>query len=237
MRLSDFKALSFDCYGTLIDWEAGILAALEPLRERSRVADGELLEAYGVVEYEVEQEFPSLAYSQLLEKVHAGLCRCLGVPEDEVEAVKFGASVGDWPAFPDSPEGLRYLKQHFKLVILSNVDRLSFAGSNRRLGVDFDFIFTAQDIGSYKPDLRNFEYLLAHLDEAGIAKDELLHVAQSLFHDHVPANRMGIASAWIDRRHDKQGGGATVLPDPLPHYDFRFSSLEELAAAHRAEQG
>ena len=236
MRLSDFKALSFDCYGTLIDWESGLLAALEPLRERSRVADGELLEAYGVVEYEVEQEFPNLAYSQLLEKVHGGLCRRLGVAEDELEAAKLGASVGDWPAFPDSPDALRYLKQHFKLVILSNVDRLSFAGSNRRLGVEFDFIFTAQDIGSYKPDLRNFEYLVANLDEAGIPKDKLLHVAQSLFHDHVPANRMGIASAWIDRRHDKQGGGATVLPDPMPHFDFRFASLEELAEAHRAEQ-
>jgi len=236
MRLSDFKALSFDCYGTLIDWESGLLSALEPLRERSRVADDELLETYGVVEYEVEQEFPSLAYSQLLEKVHAGLCRHLGVAEDELEAVKLGASVGDWPAFPDSPEALRYLKQHFKLVILSNVDRLSFAGSNRRLGVEFDFIFTAQDIGSYKPDLRNFEYLVSHLGEAAIPKDKLLHTAQSLFHDHVPANRMGIASAWIDRRHDKSGGGATVLPDPMPHVDFRFTSLEELAAAHRAEQ-
>lgn len=237
MRLSDFSALSFDCYGTLIDWEAGILHALEPLRERSGVDAEELLEAYGVVEHEVEQEFPDLAYSQLLEKVHAGLCRGFGVPEDELEAAKLGASVGDWPAFPDSAEALAYLKQHFKLVILSNVDRMSFVGSNRRLGVDFDFVFTAQDIGSYKPDLRNFEYLVDRLADAGIGKDRLLHVAQSLFHDHVPANRMGIASAWIDRRAGKQGGGATVLPDPVPHYDFRFTSMGELAAAHRAEQG
>jgi FMN phosphatase YigB (HAD superfamily) len=122
-------------------------------------------------------------------------------------------------------------------VILSNVDRLSFAGSNRQLGVEFDYIFTAEDIGSYKPDLRNFEYLIAKLGENGIGKDRLLHTAQSLFHDHVPANRMGIASAWIDRRHDKIGGGATVLPDPMPHYDFRFASLGELVDAHRAEQG
>jgi len=237
MRLSDFSALSFDCYGTLIDWETGILASLEPLRERSGVDDEELLEAYGVIEHEIEQEFPDLAYSLLLEKVHAGLCRGFGLPEDEVEAAKLGASVGDWPACPDSVEALRYLKQQFKLVILSNVDRLSFAGSNRRLGVEFDYVFTAQDIGSYKPDLRNFEYLLKHLQEAGIGEDKLLHVAQSLFHDHVPANRMGIASAWIDRRADKNGSGATVLPDPMPHYDFRFTSLGELVDAHRAEQG
>ena len=237
MKLSDFEALSFDCYGTLIDWESGILSALRSLSERSGVPDEELLEAYGVIEFELEQEHPSLVYSQLLEKVHAGLCERFGVEEDEVEAAKFGASVGDWPAFPDTVEALRYLKQHFKLIILSNVDRLSFAGSNRRLGVDFDYIFTAQDIGSYKPDLRNFEYLLGHLTDAGVEKAKLLHVAQSLFHDHVPANRMGIASAWIDRRHGKAGGGATVLPDPMPHLDFRFTSLGELADAHRAEQG
>jgi len=236
-KLSDFEALSFDCYGTLIDWETGILNALQPLLDRSRVPDEELLEAYGVVEFELEQEHPSLVYSQLLEKVHAALCDRLGVDEDEVEAAKFGASVGDWPAFPDTVEALSYLKQHFKLVILSNVDRMSFAGTNRRLGVEFDYIFTAQDIGSYKPDLRNFEYLLTKLGENGIDKSKLLHVAQSLFHDHVPANRMGIPSAWIDRRHGKAGGGATVLPDPMPHLDFRFTSLGELADAHRAEQG
>jgi 2-haloacid dehalogenase len=237
MHLTDFKALTFDCYGTLIDWESGLLTALRSLSDRSGVPDEELLEAYGVIEFELEQERPNLVYSQLLEKVYARLCDRFGIEEDEVEAAKFGASVGDWPAFPDSVDALRYLKQHFKLVILSNVDRMSFAGSSRRLGVDFDFIFTAQDIGSYKPDLRNFEYLLAKLGEAGIGKDQLLHVAQSLFHDHVPANKMGIASAWIDRRHGRPGGGATVLPDPMPHFDFRFTSLGELADAHRAEQG
>ena len=237
MRLSDFNALSFDCYGTLIDWETGLLEALKPLRDRAGVSDDDLLTAYGEAEHEVEVEHPGLIYSQLLEKVHATLCRRLGVAEDRDEAAKLGASVGDWPAFADSPDALRYLKQHFKLVILSNVDRASFAGSNRRLGVEFDHIFTAQDIGSYKPDPRNFEYLVARLDEAGIAKSELLHVAQSLYHDHVPANRMGIASAWIDRRHDKPGGGATVLPEPMPHFDFRFTSMAELADAHRREQG
>ncbi len=237
MRLSDFKALSFDCYGTLIDWETGILKALRPLRERAGVEPEALLEAYGEAEHEVEVAHPGLIYSQLLEEVHANLCRRLGVAEDRDEAAALGASVGDWPAFPDSAEALAYLKQDFQLVILSNVDRTSFAGSNRRLGVEFDHIFTAQDIGSYKPDLRNFDYLLAKLEDAGIAKGDLLHVAQSLYHDHVPANRMGIASAWIDRWHDKPGGGATVLPDPMPRFDFRFTSMAELADAHRAEQG
>ena len=237
MRLSDFNALSFDCYGTLIDWEGGLADALRPLRQRSGATSEELIDAYGPVEHAVEEEFPGLRYSELLEKVHERLSEQFSVQPEADAARAFGQSVGDWPAFPDSAEALRYLKQHFKLIILSNVDRASFARSNQRLGVSFDHIFTAEEIGSYKPDLRNFEYLLGRLSDAGIAKDQLLHTAQSLFHDHAPANRMGIASAWIDRRHDKAGSGATVVPDPMPHFDFRFTSLGEMAAAHRAEQG
>jgi 2-haloalkanoic acid dehalogenase type II len=237
MQLSQFKALSFDCYGTLIDWESGIAEALRPLAERSGKTPHELIEAHGPIELELEQAHPQMRYSELLERVHERLCDDLGVERNEAEAAAFGESIGDWPAFPDSADALNYLKGHFQLVILSNVDRRSFAGSNRRLGVEFDFIFTAEDIGSYKPAPRNFEYMLERLDQAGVGKGDLLHVAQSLFHDHVPANRLGIASAWIDRRHDKPGSGATVLPDPLPHYDFRFTSMGELAAAHRTEQG
>ena len=237
MRLSDFTALSFDCYGTLIEWEAGLTAALEPLQEASGASAETLIEAHGVIEHQVEEEYPRLRYSELLEKVHERLCRRFGVEPDAEARRAFGQSVGDWPAFPDSAEALRYLKQHFRLVILSNVDRTSFARSNEKLGVEFDHIFTAEEIGSYKPALRNFEYMLERLADGGIAKDDLLHTAQSLFHDHVPANRLGIASAWIDRRHDKPGSGATVLPDPMPHFDFRFTSLGEMAEAHRAELG
>ena len=237
MQLSQFKALSFDCYGTLIDWEAGLSQALRPLSDRSGTSPEELIEAYGPIEHDLEETHPGARYSELLERVHERLCDDLGVGRNEAEAVALGASVPDWPAFPDSAEALAYLEGHFQLVILSNVDRESFVGSNRRLGVEFDHIFTAEDIGSYKPSLRNFDYMLSHLAEAGIAMGDLLHVAQSLFHDHGPANKMGIASAWIDRRHDKAGSGATVVPDPLPHYDFRFTSLAGLADAHRAEQG
>lgn len=235
MQLSQFKALSFDCYGTLIDWEAGLTRALEPLRSQVGVSPDELLEAFGNVEHEVEQERPGARYSELLTIVHARLAQRLGVTADEDAARDFGLSVGDWPAFPDSATALRYLKRHFELIILSNVDRASFARSNERLGVEFDRVFTAEEIGSYKPDLRNFEYLLDRLGENGLEKSDLLHVAQSLFHDHAPANRFGIASAWIDRRHGRHGGGATKLPEPMPHFDFRFTSLEELAAAHRGE--
>ena len=236
MHLSQFKALSFDCYGTLIDWEAGLTRTLESLRSQVGLSQDEMLEAFGKVEHEVEEERPGARYSELLTVVHARLAQRFGIPANEDAAHAFGQSVGDWPAFPDSADALRYLKRHFELIILSNVDRASFAKSNERLGVEFDRVFTAEEIGSYKPDLRNFEYLLDRLGENGLEKSDLLHVAQSLFHDHAPANRFGIASAWIDRRHDKQAGGATKLPEPMPHFDFRFTSLEELAAAHRAER-
>ncbi|HEX6218687.1 MAG TPA: haloacid dehalogenase type II [Sphingomicrobium sp.] len=237
MRLSEFTTLSFDCYGTLIDWEAGLSAALDPLRAKANVDPEALLEAYGRAEHAVEDEHPALPYSELLVRVYERLLAEFGLPSDPDAALDFGRSVGDWPAFPDSADALAYLKQHFRLVILSNVDRASFARSNARLGVDFDHIFTAEEIGSYKPDPRNFQYLLDRLAGHGVARDQLLHVAQSLFHDHVPANRFGIASAWIDRRAGKPGGGATVVPDPMPRFDFRFESLGELADAHRAEIG
>jgi 2-haloalkanoic acid dehalogenase type II len=235
MQLSQFKVLSFDCYGTLIDWESGLGQALEPLRLKTGAPAEKLLEAFGQLEHRLEQAHPGIRYSELLARIYGELSRDFGAGPDEDAAQAFGQSVGAWPAFPDSAEALAYLKQHFRLVILSNVDGKSFAGSNRRLGVEFDHIFTAEEIGSYKPDRRNFDYLLERLSEQGIAKGDLLHVAQSLFHDHVPANQLGIASAWIDRRHDRGGGGATPLPDPMPRFDFRFTSLGELAAAHRAE--
>jgi 2-haloacid dehalogenase len=176
-----------------------------------------------------------MVYSKLLSVVHSRIAKEWGVAASADDDARFGASVPDWPAFPDSAEALRYLKRHFRLGILSNVDRESFKGSNRRLGVEFDWIMTAQDIGSYKPALRNFEYMIETLAADGVAREQILHAAESLFHDHIPANRIGLASAWIFRRHDKEGFGATSRPAEMPHVDFRFNSLEELAAAHRRE--
>ena len=145
--------------------------------------------------------------------------------------------MGDWPAFPDSAEALAYLKQHYKLVILSNVDNDSFNGSNARLGVAFDAIYTAEDVGAYKPSDRNFDYMLEKLAGLGIEKHEILHTAESMFHDHVPAKRHGLASCWIYRRHDQEGFGATMHPGELPQVAFRFNTMAGLAEAHAAETG
>src|SRR5262249_54835617 len=170
----------------------------------------------------------------LLGVVHAHLAEEWGVSKDAARNEEFGESVPQWPAFPDSAEALKYLKQHYKLVILSNVDRASFAASNEKLGVAFDATYTAEDIGSYKPDPRNFAYLIEHLKaDLGLEKHELFHPAQSLFHDHAPALRIGLARAWIDRRQGKAGAGATMPMADRPPVDFYFPSLAAFVAAHK----
>ena len=151
------------------------------------------------------------------------------------ECVRYGRSVGEWPAFPDSAEALAYLKEHYRLVILSNVDNASFSASAERLGVAFDAVITAEDAGAYKPSLSGFRYMLDKLAARGIAPDRILHTAESLFHDHGPANELGLASCWIFRRHAQEGFGATMNPRKLPRHDFRFASMAELADAHRRE--
>ncbi len=235
MKLADFSVLTFDCYGTLIDWETGLLAALAPLRGRAAapLTDDAVLAAFAQLEGCQQAQTPAMPYDEVLAAVHAQLAAAWGVPEEAAADARFGASVGDWPAFPDTADALRYLKQHFRLVILSNVDRASFSRSLPRLGVALDAVHTAQDIGSYKPDPRNFTYLLDRLGEWGVTKPQVLHVAQSLFHDHVPANAIGLALAWIDRRHAIGGGGATAPIDGDVRYDFRFPSMAALAEAHR----
>ena len=233
MNLTDFRVLSFDCYGTLIDWESGILIALRPLVHRAGLTlDGEaILSAFAAEETVQQAEAPAMPYAAVLGLVHARLARRWGVADMPAENNRFRASIGDWPAFPDTAEALRVLGQRYRLVILSNVDRGGFQASNARLGVTFGAVYTAQDIGSYKPDLRNFTYLIDRLAADGFHKSEILHVAQSLFHDHAPANATGLASAWIDRRHGATGWGATAPPPPGVRYDFCFRSLGEMAAA------
>jgi 2-haloacid dehalogenase len=236
MKLTDFKVLTFDCYGTLIDWESGLWNALAPLAGRAGAPRGRdaALEAFARHESAQQQATPSMPYSQLLATVYERLAAEWGVPVSREQSDAFGASIPDWPEFPDSAAALQYLKRHYRLVILSNVDRVSFRSSNARLQVQFDAVYTAQDIGSYKPDPRNFDYLLRRLGEDfGLAKPDILHTAQSLFHDHAPAKRLGLSTAWIDRRHAAGGYGATVPPPGTPKYDFRFESMAALADAHR----
>ncbi|MFO1187477.1 MAG: haloacid dehalogenase type II [Alphaproteobacteria bacterium] len=235
MKLTDFKVLSFDCYGTLIDWETGLWTVLQPLAGGTRPVTREAaLVAFGEFESEAERETPSAPYRDVLARVHGRLAARWGAATTPARDAAFGLSVGDWPAFPDTVEALRYLKRHYKLVILSNVDRENFTRTNAKLGVAFDAICTAEEIGSYKPDARNFEFLLARVREMGFEKSDLLHTAQSLYHDHVPAERLGIARCWINRRGDKgTGSGATRAVAERPRLDFEFPTLGAMAEAHK----
>jgi 2-haloacid dehalogenase len=233
MELTDFEALSFDCYGTLIDWEAGLLAVLRPwARARGlELTDEELLTAYAQVEGAAEAEHPAEAYPEILARGMRLLGGNLGAEVTADDAARLARSVPNWPAFPDSHDALAALGKRFKLIILSNVDRASFAGSNARLGVEFTSVITAQDVGSYKPSPRNFEALASEAARLGIRPGGLLHVAQSLFHDHVPAKRAGLPTVWIHRRHDRGGWGATPQPPAPVTPDWEFPSMAAFAAA------
>ena len=237
MRLSTFKILSFDCYGTLIDWESGLIQGLLPLTGRLRppLDRDMILEAFARQETAQEAMTPTKPYRDVLAIVYRRLAESWNLSVAWDDCVAFGEGIAKWPAFPDSATALTILKRHFKLVILSNVDNRSFAASNARLGVAFDAVYTADDIGSYKPDPRNFTVMLDRLAERGFVKTDILHVAQSLYHDHVPAAELGLARCWIDRRSRRTGSGATLVPSSAPTPDFRFDSLASLVAALGAE--
>ena len=237
--LGDVDALTFDCYGTLIDWESGIWAAFQPLLEhnRARRERADVLAAFARAESTQQAATPGLPYPLILRRALEAAAADLGLSSTPALAEAFGFSVGDWPAFADSVDALTRLRRRCRLVILSNVDRASFAASNARLGVAFDAVYTAEDIGSYKPDPKNFEYLLEHLSpDLGVSPERVLHTAQSVFHDLVPASAAGLATAWIDRQGLAEGGewGATMPVDDRPEPDFVFPSMAALADAFDA---
>lgn len=226
-----FDAITFDCYGTLIDWEAGLVAAF-----RAALGDGpggpepeDLLVRYARHEASAEAG-PYLRYRDVLAGGLRGVADELGLatPSDPAIAA-FGGSVVDWPAFPDSADALAALVGRFRLGVLTNCDDDLFAASNARLGIDFDWVVTAQQVGSYKPAIANFEALFTRVGADGLPRDRILHVAQSLFHDHAPAKSLGMTTVWIDRRHDRPGSGATPPAQAVP--DAVFPDMASFAAA------
>lgn len=235
MNFADYEALSFDCYGTLIDWEAGIASVLAPWAADARLelSDEQLLSVYADNEAEAERETPTARYPEILGEAFRRTGRDLGVIVSPEWAARLSDSVPDWPSFPDSSDALQSLAKDYTLIIVSNVHREGFAGSNARLGVDFDRIITAEDVGAYKPAPNHFDALGATLDELGIRRERLLHVAQSLFHDHVPARRHGLDSVWINRRHDRPGWGATPAPSEDFGYTAEYPTMEAFARAAR----
>jgi 2-haloalkanoic acid dehalogenase type II len=228
-----FEAMSFDCYGTLIDWETGIANALRPWADRNGLdlGDQALIAAHGRHENHVEDDMPGALYPLILGETLRRIGAALDVPVTDADATAYGNSVKDWPAFPDTVQALRRLSTRFKLIILSNIDRASFAASNPRLGVTFDAVVTAEDVGSYKPQLGHFNRLFEEIERLGVARDQLVHVAESLYHDHEPAASLGLSSVWIHRRHELGGSGATASPSGEVSPTWRFTSMAEFADA------
>lgn len=237
MRLNDFKLLTFDCYGTLIDWETGIVAGLEPLVARLPIPPepDRILEAHARHEARQQRYTPEMLYRDVLAVVYRRLAEEWGVSYTQTEAIAYGNSVRYWPVFPDTVGALQYLRRFYKIAVLSNVDNATFAESLKLLDVDFDAVFTAEDVGSYKPDRRFFEYALSTIEARGIRRNEILHTAESLYHDLVPANDVGLPSCWIYRRFEKPGFGATIDPGMRPQVDFQYTSMAQLATAHHNE--
>jgi 2-haloacid dehalogenase len=227
LDFSRFEALTFDCYGTLIDWETGLTRAFRPVLDAHGidVADGDVLERYARHEAAAEAG-PYLRYRDVVGAGLRGVLGELGEQPTPEEIATFSASVADWPAFPDSAAALQRLADRFRLGVITNCDDDLFAASSERLGVRFDWVVTAEQVRAYKPDPRPFEVAFERLR---LPRERILHVAQSLFHDHGQAKRQGLSSVWIDRRGDREGSGATPPADAVP--DARFPDMASFAAA------
>jgi len=225
MNWDRFECLSFDCYGTLIDWEKGILAALYSILEAHRVSAEEnaLLELFAKAESEIEAG-PFRSYRDVLKGVLISIGKEIGFEPSMDDLKHFSLSVKDWPAFPDTAGALRALRTKYQLIILSNIDDDLFRYCERILKVKFDHLFTAQKIGFYKPSTRNFESLI---QKAGVPAYKILHVAQSLFHDIAPARKAGLSTVWVNRRQGKDGFGATLPAAAEP--DLTVPDLRTLA--------
>ncbi len=226
MDVESVRLITFDCYGTLIDWETGMLAALRPLfcRNGKMVSDKRLLEVYGEAEAEIEAG-PYQRYRTVLSETVQAMGRELGVNISAEEGRQFAASVALWEPFPDTVACLQALARRYKLGIISNIDDDLFAGTQRKLGVNFDLIVTAEQVQSYKPSLKNFQEALRR---SGLSKDEVLHAGQSVYHDIVPAGFLGIANVWVNRPSIRPGAGAAKPASAQPQ--FEVQNLNELVA-------
>jgi 2-haloacid dehalogenase len=230
--LSRIQALTFDCYGTLVDWESGIFGAIAPILGRHGVVSSrdELLERYGRLESAV-QEGRSMPYRDVLAEVVRGFGEELGFEPSEVEAASLAESLRRWPVFPDTTEALRRLGSRYRLAIVSNIDDDLFAQTAGALAIDFAEVVTAQQVGSYKPDPGHFHVVRERL---GLRVGEVLHVAQSLFHDIAPAAALGWPTVWVDRRQGAAGSGATPPSDAEP--DFTVPDLASVVTLLESER-
>jgi 2-haloacid dehalogenase len=237
IAFDQFKAITFDCYGTLIDWETGIAAIVQPWldADERKIPVDLVITAFALMQAKHQQTRPALLYPEVLRRAWRDIENTFGWDANPERAEAFGGSVPTYPPFSDTNDSLRQLARPFKLAILSNVDNTSLEGTLRLLPVPFELTVTAEDVGSYKPGLAHFERAIAEFEKRGIRKGEILHVAQSKHHDMVPGRAMGLTTVWVNRRHDRKGSGATLATEA--EFNLKVNSLAELVSLMNAQHG
>ncbi|QOZ66120.1 HAD hydrolase-like protein [Bradyrhizobium arachidis] len=237
LAFSEFKLLTFDCYGTLIDWDTSIAKLVQPwlLEMESQVPADLVVSTFALMQAKHQQTRPTLLYPDVLRRSWRDIEEQFGWDESPARADEFARSVPFWRPFADTVESLRFLSQHFALGILSNVDNASLAGTLRMLEVPFLFTVTAEDVSSYKPGQPHFDAAIQEAARRGIERSEMLHTAQSKHHDIAPGNRLGLTTVWVNRRHGKKGTGATLAATADP--TLTVNSLAELVDLHKSAQG
>jgi len=229
LNFNQFEVVSFDCYGTLIDWESGILPVLRQLLSSRKIdlSDDATLELFAEFESEFEKsQYNYIKYREVLQEIVQEFGKRFNFEPTETELKCLSESIKNWQPFPDTVTALAALKQKYKLAVISNIDDDLFADTAKHLKVELDWLITAEQVRSYKPSTRNFEIAL---ETMGIPGEKLLHVAQSIYHDIIPAVSMGISTVWVNRRHEKTGFGATLPASSQP--DLEVPDLKTLVEA------
>jgi len=236
LDLRNFKALTFDVYGTLIDWEPSIISMFQSVADQYYGVDlsrEQLLLEFDRARAQLQRVRPALLYPEVLRRAYNEFCERYAIPANDAERELFANAVMLWPAFPDAREALSYLHRHFKIGLLSNIDDKSLSFSTRKLGLTADVIATAEGVAAYKPDHDHFLAAFESFAAIGVSKDQILHVGQSLRADVIPANALGIKVAWIKRPGRSLGSRVEDAKGAQPN--IAFDTLEQLAALHRAQ--
>ncbi|MDQ0471266.1 HAD-IA family hydrolase [Labrys wisconsinensis] len=237
MTLNDYKILTFDVVGTLIDFETGILDYVRPVAERAglQLDDEAILLSYGKAEEVEHRRTPGLPFPQMMAPAYLTMAAELGLPADDEVVEGFRLSIPAWPAFPDTVGALKRLRKRFRLVAMTNSDNWALGHFARTMEQPFDDTVTAEDVGTCKPDPQFFAYARGRQSPLGYTLATCLHVAQSQYHDIGVAHRLGYSTCWIQRRKGKQGFGASPAPAAVTEPDYHYASLVELADAVERE--
>jgi putative hydrolase of the HAD superfamily len=238
MRLRDFNTLTFDVVGTLIDFETGILEWFRPALRRYGTAqtDEEILSAFAAVEDDYQRKAPEKTFTEMLPLIYGGMTSKWGIEPREQDAEQFRYSIRSWPPFPDTVEALKELGTRFRLVAVTNADASALGHMSATIGDPFEERITCDEVGVNKPSPRVFEYVLEKLAPVGVHKRDVLHTAQSQYHDIVPASELGFATMWIERRRAKGGFGATPRPEQIVTPTFHAASMADFVRQVREEQ-